>query len=503
MFAFFPYLKTSEPINYRSVTVRASEDSTGLPADAVPDLERLRAIFFLRDHQQIRSMSYAFCVDTAAGFVVAEFLRDISELRELLAYLYSSPHDSSGEPFLRNEHSSLYVLRPKRLFRSLIENEHNVQAAQPAEYPKADDRYEIPGYECEVDGRSMTWVTTGSRLYPPCIRFWLNISQDLSWDFQQFAQSTRYHPVLAFFASRRDEPSELYARLLTALRWYNLSIGADVRDDAALVHLATAFESLLGLEQGPDITRRFKSAVMLLIGNVPRADAWLDQFYRARSEIVHRGQANALRFNPYHGMKEVATNAESGYRSLTSYGWFIFQICAAAVSSGALLASQVGLESMLLTNRQRLERISRVLSSKEPAATRMGAVTKDVSDIRRFQFVGEPGLKIDYLVGAAKLLARCYLEAFPDESAMRKELQDLADAKTSETFDALHKVRVLDDKIEKSSWTSGAMPGDPRLTVATLLQSVWHYTFMTYFHLEQHPESAGATDGSCDGDVLA
>lgn len=490
MFAFFPYLKTSEPIRFRSVTVRPSEDSTGVSADAVPDLVTLRSIFFLRDHQRIKSVSYAFCADEVAESVTSEFLRDLSELRVLLAYLYSSPHDSSGEPFLRNEHSSLYVFRRKQLFRSLIENEHNVDSAQAAEYPEPDDRGEIPGYECEVDGRSMTWVTSGSRLYPPCIRFWLNISQDLRWDFERMAGSTRYDPVLSFFASRRDEPSEPYGRLLTALRWYNLSIAADVPDDAALVHLATAFESLLGLEQGPDITRRFKSAVMLLIGNVPRADAWLDQFYRARSEIVHRGEANALRFNPYHGMKGVPEDAESGYRSLTSYGLFIFQICAAAVSGGALVARQVGLESMLLTNRQRLERISRVLSSKEPAKARLAAIAKDVADIHRFQFVGEPRLTIDHLLGAVKLLARCYLEAFPDESAVRAELQDLADATTSETFDALHRVRLLDDKIAKSSWTTGAMPDDPRLTVATVMHSAWHYTFMTYFYLEKKARKA-------------
>jgi hypothetical protein len=224
---------------------------------------------------------------------------------------------------------------------------------------------------------------------------------------------------------------------------------------------------------------------MLLIGNVPRADAWLDQFYRARSEIVHRGEANALRFNPYHGIKGVSEEAGSGYRSLLSYGWFIFQICAAAVSSGAMMARQIGLESMLLTNRQRLERISMVLSSKEAANTRLAAVAQDVSDIERFQFVGEPGLTVDLLLGAAKLIARCYLEAIPDEAGMRPELQALTDATTSDTFGALHKLRLLADKIEGSSWTAGAMPDDARRTVAMFIHIAWHYTFVTYFHLER------------------
>ena len=490
MFAFFPYLKTSEPVRFRSVTIRSTDDATGLPAEAAEELELLRSVFFLRDHQRIKRMSYAFSPDDTGEMVATEFVRDISELREFLAYLYSSPHESSGEPFLRNEHSSLYIFRPKRFFRSLVENEHNVETVQPPEYPDADDRHEIPGYECEVDNRSMTWVTKGSRLYPPCIRLWLNISQDLERDFERIPQSVRYDPVLAFFAWRREAPGELYGRLLTALKWYNRSIGADVPDAAALVHLATAFESLLGLDQGPDVTKRFKAAVMLLIGNVSRADAWVEQFYRARSEIVHRGEANALQFNPYHGTKGAHDDAASGYRSLTSYGWFIFQICAAAVSSGSLVARQVGLESMLLTNRQRLERVCKVLSSTDAADNRLRAVAKDVSDINHYRFVGEPGLTVEHVLGSVKLLARCYLEANPSESQIAAELKAVAESSTSETFEALHRLRTLDEKIASTSWTSGATPGDPRLTLSTLVHSSWHYTFMTYFYLERTAKRA-------------
>lgn len=490
MFAVFPYLKTSEPVRFRSITLWPIEESSRLPANAVSDLETLRSMFFLQSNQKIQAMSYAFCADDAADTDLSEFLGDLYELRELLAYLYSSPHESLGDPFLRNEHSSFFLMRPKRFFRTLIDAEYNAMQLGPDEHPQADERGEVAGFECEVDGRSTTWVTTGSRIYPPCVRLWLNISQDLRRDTDRLPASGRYGPVWSYFLSRRGKPSELYGRLLTALRWYNRSIGVDTSDDAALVHLATALESLLALEQGPDITRRFKAAVMLLIGNVPRADIWLDQFYRARSEIVHRGEANALRFNPYHGTKGASEEGESGYRSLLSYGWFIFQICAAAVSSGALVARNVGLESMLLTNRQRLERVSKVLSSKEPAGSRLSAVAKDIADIDRYRFVGEPGLTVDHLLGAVKLVASCYIEAVPDDTSIAKELQDLADAKTSQTLDALHRLRLLNQKIEDSSWTAGGRPDDPRYTVATLVHSAWYYTFMTYFHLKDKGASS-------------
>lgn len=154
MFAFFPYLKTSEPARFRSITVRATEDSSSLPAAAVSDLEILRSLFFLRDHYRIESMSYAFCADDAAESVTSECIRDLREMRELLAYVYSSPHESFGDPFLRNEHSSLYILRPKRFFRSLVDSEHNVTAALPAEYPEADEA---------VRFRDMSVRLTGAR----------------------------------------------------------------------------------------------------------------------------------------------------------------------------------------------------------------------------------------------------------------------------------------------------------------------------------------------------
>ena len=115
----------------------------------------------------------------------------------------------------------------------------------------------------------------------------------------------------------------------------------------------------------------------------------------------------------------------------------------AEVSSGSLVARQVGLESMLLTNRQRLERVCKVLSSTDTADNRLRAVAKDVSDINHYQFVGEPGLTVEHLLGSVKLLARCYLEANPSESQITAELKAVAESSTSETFEALHRLRTL------------------------------------------------------------
>ena len=57
-FAFFPYLKTSQPVRYRDLTIRSTEDLNNVPADTVPHIKILREMFFLRDHLRIKKMSY-------------------------------------------------------------------------------------------------------------------------------------------------------------------------------------------------------------------------------------------------------------------------------------------------------------------------------------------------------------------------------------------------------------------------------------------------------------
>jgi hypothetical protein len=488
MFAFFPYLKTSAPVRYRNLVLRSTADSAGLSADAVEQLHLLRSMFFLRDHQRIAQPSYAFCADGTTDGMVKEFRQSLAELRELLGYVYSSPHPNSAEPFLRREHSTLYLFTAKPIFLSLVANEEGVESALPAEYPAADGRHEVPGFECEVDQSAVTWVTRGSRLYPPCTRLWLNVSQDLHWDLEGAHNSPRYGPILKCFQLHR-EPADFRARLLTALTWFNRSIGLDVPDDVALVHLATAFESLLGLEQGPDTTKRFKETVLLLIGNVPRADAWAEQFYRARSETVHRGLPDTLRFNPYKTAKNAPEDAVLGYRSLTSYGWFVFQICAAAVSGGALVAGDVGLEPLLMTNRQRVERICRTLSSDRPADERLRAVAKDASDISEQHFVPEPGLATDQLLGMVRRLTSCYLEILPTDQDLVARLKAVAGTPAHDTFTALDHVRVLGDWLHSHA-SQELVLDDPRQVVASLVDSVWNYTFPVYFHLERQARDA-------------
>lgn len=485
-FAFFPYLKISEPVHYRGLTIKSSDDSADLPSDAIRHLETLRIMFFLRDHLQLQKMSYAFHT-VSEEFSASEFTRQLLEFQALVRFIYSTPDPTFGDPFLRYEHASLYLLQPKQVSKYLLVSDHNVEILPEAQNLEFDSRSETEGYEGRLNNESYFWVTRGSRIFPPTVRLWLNISQDLSLDFNyRLSQSRLYKPIVGYFATRKKNDN-LGERILTALTWYNRSIGIDIDEGVALVNLAIAFESLLDLEAGEKVTTRFKEAVGLLVGDVPRLDSWLTQFYEARSQIVHEGRSASLMFVATDEPKKTSKNPELEYRSLVSYGRQVFQVCVATVLTGAQIAERLKLASLLVTNQQRLERICQGLSKEGEAPTdRIVAASQDVRDIETYRFVAEKGLKIEQLIGTAKLMIQQYLDCAPDESSeLMGRMKEFAVVDYNNHYQALSLLKEVQDNLESGGIAQPSSRIDLRSIVVSLIDSVWHYTFMYYFQLER------------------
>ena len=483
-FAFFPYLKTTEPVRYRGITIRSSDDLTALPTDAIPHLEKLRRMFFLKDHFRIKQMSYAFCnsVDKAS---VSKFTEELFEFQTFICYFYSSPHPTSGDPFLRSEHSSLYLFQPKEIFEGLISDEHNVEVLPEAQNIKVNARKEVDGYEGVLNNKSYLWVTDGSRIFPPTVSLWLNISQDLGVEFNhQLADSDTYRPVVEYFAAKNDA-GFFRKRILTALSWYNKSIRIDIDESEALINLAIAFESLLDLDRGDSLTTRFKEAVGLLAGDIGRLDSWLTQFYNARSDIVHKGQSRHLMFISTDDPKKDIGKPELEYRSLVSYGRQIFRVCAATVLTGAKLANKLNLPSLLISNQERFERIFQTLGEKDKTPVeRILSTSQDVNDIENYRFVPEKGLKIDRLIGTAKLMAKQILETNPDyDSELIGQMQSLVSTDTKNHYEALSFINILQEKAQAKNISEPAKSNLHHL-MTTLLKSIWGYTFIYFYQLQ-------------------
>jgi hypothetical protein len=483
LFAFFPYLKTSKPLSYRSLVVRSSDDNTGLPPEAIQHFETIRTMFFLRDYIRIQRMSYSFHASTAE-LTASQFTQQLLEFQTLVSFIYSSPHPTEGDPFLRNEHSTLYLFQPQQFFKALLIHEYNTEILPEAQIIESDSRDFVNGYHVRLNNKSHFWVTRGSRIFPPVTGIWLNISQDLSPDFHDaLSNSSLYRPLVYYFAFS-EEKDNIRERILTALTWYNRAIGIDIDESVALINLAIAFESLLDLDQVDQLTARFKEAVTLIVGDVPRLDSWLTQFYKARSDIVHKGRSASLMFLATDKPQKPSEQLDSEYRSLTSYGRQIFQVCVATIMTGLQVAKRLNLASLLVTNKQRLERICQVLNKPDVTSIdRILASSRDVDDIHTYQFVLEKGLKYDQLIGTAKLMVQQYLGTTPNESSeLIEKMKKFAAVDSANHYEALSLLKEIQEELERRSKPS--VLNDPRIIVASLIDSVWHYTFMYYYHLK-------------------
>jgi hypothetical protein len=486
VFAFFPYLKTTEPVSYRGITIRNSDNLSELPADAILHLEKLRLMFFLRDHFRIKQMSYTFHCSTDS-LSLPEFIQILIEFQTLICFFYSSPHPTSGDPFLRYEHSSLYYFSPKKIYEGLLRNDHNVDILPEAQNLKSDERKEVDGYEGVFNNRTFFYITNGSRIFPPAANLWLNISQDLYIDFNHFfRQSKTYQPLLDYFLSE-NRNNGFSERILTALTWYNRSIRIDIDESEALVNLAIAFESLLDLNKGDSLTARFKEAVGLLVGDVNRLDSWLTQFYDARSAIVHKGRSSSLMFVPIDDTKNNNyRKSELEYRSLVTYGRQIFRICAATVQTGAQLAKKLNLSSLLVTNRERFERICSTLCEKDKSpAERILSTKQDVMDIENYRFVPEKDLRIEQMIGVSKLMVGQYISTNPiQDPEFTKQMQALITIKTSNHYEALSFINTIQEGMKARGKPESSLQAELQSIVGSILDSIWGYAFYYYYLLK-------------------
>ena len=185
-------------------------------------------------------------------------------------------------------------------------------------------------------------------------------------------------------------------------------------------------------------------AISLLLGRIPRLDIWARQFYEARSQVVHEGRAQQLRF--------VATDSSKGtdgaiYQSLLTYGRQVFRLCLGTLLMGTEMAEQAGLQEKLVTNHERFQEICKVLANETVApCERLAQIDAVVGAVERYQFVPESGLKLETMIGATQLAAKAILACDSCSSPEAKEaLEALVAAKRgADHLDELEAIRGLD-----------------------------------------------------------
>jgi hypothetical protein len=344
----------------------------------------------------------------------------------------------------------------------------------------------VRGYAGLYNFRHHFWVAKGSRVYGPLPHPVLNIAQDLHRDVTQASVQFSYRLL---FRLLEKPHTPVATRVLTALRWYNSAHREATDDFAAIVHLAIAFEALLGLPQN-EKTDRLVDAIALLLGRVPRLDAWAQQFYDARSRIVHQGHADNLRF---------VTAAESRkgdaqmHQSLLAYGTQIFRLCMGTLLVGADLADQAGLEERLVTNQERYEKLCRLFADQAlRPVERLDKAAELVDAIERYRFIGETGLRLETMIGAVRLGAKTLLEsgAQLEESVFRALTAVAQVGRSPDHFDELDAIRNLDETLPDTQ----RPPAGAEDTIRRLVEAVWGSVFMHYFWIKDHRSTLAAVD---------
>ncbi|NMC58955.1 MAG: hypothetical protein GYA51_06185 [Candidatus Methanofastidiosa archaeon] len=263
-------------------------------------------------------------------------------------------------------------------------------------------------------------------------------------DLQNFRSSSNTSKILELFEST-DINSSMRTRIYISLIWYNRSIVEDVDEDVALINLAIAFESLLNLNKDDKVSSRFKESIKLLLGEIPRLDSWIDQFYEARCNLVHEGTTKNFSFLATYVAKNKKNDKEpSKYRSLVSIGRIIFHICLNSLINSAFMANNKKLPALFFTNQDRFEQICKIMTEKTSTPIeKLKNIENITKDIRQFIFLREEKLKLGTIINATKLVLETYLETKPTISKNTiKYLKRIAIINTDTT------IQVISEQIE-------------------------------------------------------
>lgn len=475
--AIFPFLKTRYPIAIGSLTFRSTNDLDELPTEQAECVKEVSDMLFVQDDYRVESASYAILPDVSPSRPSP--LDGLIHIQAAVAYMYSAPRHTFGDLFLSSEHASLAIYSPGRVSIHLVRRDYNVIAVENPPELNADRRREVKGYVGLYNFKHHFTAVRGSRIYGPIPHITLNHAQDLYADIKNAVSRRIDYEYL--FDLIEGHASRTSSSIFTAIRWFNAANSKAADEFEAIVNLSIAFEALLNLPRNAK-TERFTDSVSLLLGRTPRLDDWAQQFYDARSDIVHEGITEQLRFSV--GGSQGGGSAHL-YQSLLSYGRQIFQLCVGTILAGANLAERVGLEGQLVSNQERFESICTILDDDgSDHHVRLERISSLVELSVQYRYVPDSGLDLKALVGAARHASRVLLEVIgrPPRDLQQK-LTMMATAERTEN--CMPELRVLEDLVDDASWK--LVEDNPHArTVRKLLDVIWHYVFMHYYWLKRH-----------------
>lgn len=430
-------------------------------------INNVKKLFFLRDDYQIKKMSV--CLYKTDKNKDIELRNDLIKVQQLLAYIYSSPHPVFLSPFLKFESSTFYHVTCHKIPFYHIEQTFNVtnKNGRKKRIPGSEL---IEGYEISINSETSIYATEGCRVYPPCPII-LNMAQDVFYELDRFISTNQLFNSLC---KKSNDRFFIEERIFNALRWFNKSNSDLIDENESILKLAIAFEALLDLPSGNKVTERLKDAVKLLVGPVSNLDEWINQFYEARSEIVHSGFT-----------RDVKMKFENQtYRSLKDYGNVIFRICLNAIISGSEATKRASLSSLFKSNNKRFNEINRILDNEEDWIKN---VEQEIFDLERNKFVEEEELDLKSMFGAIKRYSQKIINQKEDFETP-KVIENLLDnfikiPGSGSDLDKLELIKQIDDYLKENINLLTSYSEQWR-SFKLLVETIWGYTFRNYFYLK-------------------
>jgi hypothetical protein len=482
-FVVFPFLKTTHAVELGGFQLRSTDDTTGLSRADAKHLAEIANMLFLQDDQRIPSASYtvvrAIPLFGDKSESDGETLLKLRRLREMIAFCYAAPHETLGEPFMHLEDASVVIFTPAEFPEFLVKPGSGAKSASASEYLSGGANATVSGYHGLYNFKHSLFLIAGSRLYPTIPGIALKLAQNLSSDCALFfSHSSRFASLPKLVDDTLTPARE---RVATSIEWFNESNSLNSDEESAIVSLAIAFETILGLPREEKAVR-VVDAIALLLGRVARLDEWALQFYEARSDIVHTGRATRLRFAVGNRTRNADTME---YRSLLSYGRQIFQLCVATIMFGIDVAVSAGVEEKFVTNQERFEIIARVLGDDNMSSReRLDRIARSVASLAEFQFVSETFFGPEKPLLCARSAARALLDSNVSlDDHLKEAIESLANVDRTDIYAGLAAVRHADTI--GTQFRSTGNEDEPAMTVLRLLHIVWRYTFPNYFYLDR------------------
>jgi hypothetical protein len=473
--AVFPYLKTRKLVRFRGLEFRCADDLEGLCESEKRDVEQIAALFFLRNGYRIACPTYAIIRFNDDKDKAAQLLR-LSEVHLLITYLYSAPDQVRCDVFLPQEHSAVFTFEKNPVCALLVRPDSNVVVDDSLNLPEPNHRKEIDGWNVTRNLRETFYAAPELHIYPALGRMGLNMSQDLHAHFMDGPVSSRNSGIISLLQSWHGRMRGL-DRVKGAISWYNRSVSQIEDPEMEIVSLAIAFESLLGLDRAHRTTERFVESVQTLVGRDARLEAWLRQFYDARSSVVHTGQPEQIMF--------LATG-KTPYRRLVDYGRHIFRACVETVLHGAAMADTIGIAELLTTNKERFDRVYATMAGDGDAEKKLAAIAQDVDDIERNQYVVDNSLTVEVQINSVQKVAEQYLATIPaEQNGVLEALKKVAVIKArGDRLATLDAIKVLDEEFKKVGHVEGQHWPHIHYVVRTLVETVWNrFTFVHWYLL--------------------